>query len=79
MQILYFAQIKQLTNKSEQTLRVASPISVAQLWDGLILEYPGLEEFRQTTRLARNCEYVSDSVLLHDEDEVALIPPVSGG
>lgn len=50
-----------------------------ELWQILISARPELEAFRSTTRLARNGEYADANTRFHDTDEVALIPPVSGG
>jgi molybdopterin converting factor small subunit len=40
---------------------------------------PRFNEWRSTMRLAVNQEYVAYDHILHDRDEVAVIPPVSGG
>ena len=40
---------------------------------------PGLAPFRGNIRLARNLEFAGFDTRFNDDDEVALIPPVSGG
>ena len=45
----------------------------------LLPAHPGLERFRGSVRLAKNSEYVGPDARFTDADEVALIPPVSGG
>jgi tetratricopeptide (TPR) repeat protein len=42
-------------------------------------KHPGLARFRGSVRLARNSEYVGPDARFGPDDEVALIPPVSGG
>ena len=49
------------------------------LWRDLLDRYPGLDRFRGSVRLARNSEYVGPDATFANTDEVALIPPVSGG
>lgn len=49
------------------------------LWRKLTEAHPGLSPYRGSVRLARNSEYVGSDALFTDADEVALIPPVSGG
>jgi molybdopterin converting factor small subunit len=49
------------------------------LWVKLIGRYSGLAPFRASVRLARNSEYVGPDARFGRADEVALIPPVSGG
>ncbi len=49
------------------------------LWDVLCQRYPALEPYRAITRIARNHQFIAESEPLDPEDEIALIPPVSGG
>ncbi len=49
------------------------------LWRELMAAHPGLERFRSSVRLAKDSEYVAPEVRFADADEVALLPPVSGG
>lgn len=53
--------------------------NVRQVYDYLISDYPALAQWRSLTRYAVNLEFVEPDMLLSDGDEVALIPPVSGG
>jgi molybdopterin converting factor subunit 1 len=79
MRILFFAQLRDAAGQSEMTLRVDGPLDAAGLWRRLVAERPGLARYRRCVRLARNREYAGSGVRFHDADEVALIPPVSGG
>jgi molybdopterin synthase catalytic subunit len=45
----------------------------------LVARYPRLRGLLDAARLARNCEYQPWEAPLADGDELALIPPVSGG
>jgi molybdopterin converting factor small subunit len=49
------------------------------LWELLLARWPGLAAYRAQTRLARNGVYAGANEVFADSDEVALIPPVSGG
>jgi molybdopterin synthase sulfur carrier subunit len=60
-------------------LSLPANASVRQVYDCLVSEYPGLEQWRSLTRYAINLDFVEPDTLLTDGDEVALIPPVSGG
>jgi molybdopterin converting factor small subunit len=60
-------------------LTPASPLNGVQLWKMLVEKFPALADHQKNTRLARNWEYVGAETLFADGDEVALIPPVSGG
>lgn len=78
MRILFFGQIKNVTGCAEMTL-AGDSAGVGELWRRLLDAHPGLAPFRGSVRLARNCEYVGPDAAFADADEVALIPPVSGG
>jgi len=79
MRILFFAQLKDATGCASTELAVPAPISSEQLWAELLKKFPPLAIHRRTVRLARNSEYVAANAQFADGDEVALIPPVSGG
>ena len=78
MRILFFAHLKNVTGCHAIDLR-CGPVDAAGLWQKLIEAHPGLAAHRASVRLARNSEYVGRDTLFTDTDEVALIPPVSGG
>jgi molybdopterin converting factor subunit 1 len=78
MRVLFFAHLKDITRCGEMSL-AADGLDVNGLWRELIAARPGLAPFRGSVRLARNSEYVGPDARFNDADEVALIPPVSGG
>jgi molybdopterin converting factor small subunit len=55
------------------------PLNVEQLWAELLGKFPALAAHRANVRLARNWEYAAPDVQFMNADEIALIPPVSGG
>lgn len=78
MRILFFAHLKDITRCAEMTVQCGE-INAAGLWRKLVAAHPGLDQYRTSVRLAKNSEYVNSMELFTDTDEVALIPPVSGG
>lgn len=64
----------------QRFLEVELPLGsdIAKLRKELVLKYPRLAELA-SIRLAINSEYAEEVDLLSENDEVALIPPVSGG
>jgi len=79
MHVLFFAQLKDVTGCSEVDLPLTAGLNAPLLWAELLRRFPALEAHRANVRLARNWEYATDGALFADNDEVALIPPVSGG
>jgi molybdopterin converting factor small subunit len=53
-------------------------LSIAELKENLFKKYPGLKELK-TLSIAVNNAYASNETMVSSRDEVALIPPVSGG
>jgi len=78
MKILFFAHLKDVTGCAQVELD-SDELDGDGLWRRLGALYPGLEQFRSSVRLARNSEYVGSGAVFLRGDEVALIPPVSGG
>ncbi len=78
MHVLFFGHLKDITHCAEMTLQCGAA-DADEVWRKLIEAHPGLEPCRCSVRLARNSEYVGPEVRFTDQDEVALIPPVSGG
>ncbi|MBI5387246.1 MAG: molybdopterin converting factor subunit 1 [Verrucomicrobia bacterium] len=79
MRILFFAHLKDATGRAEMDLELADSLDADGLWQSLLAAHPELERFRRSVRLARNGEYADRATRFSDADEVALIPPVSGG
>ena len=79
MRVLFFAQLKDATGCDLADLKVTAPLDVEQLWAELLKKFPALAAHRPSVRLAKNCEYIGTEAQFGNDDEVALIPPVSGG
>lgn len=78
MKILFFAQLREVTGAAEAEVP-ADGLDAAGLWDFLSSRWPGLAAHRASVRLARNGTYAETGEVFRADDEVALIPPVSGG
>ena len=79
MRVLFFAQLQDATGCGRTELDVASSVDEARLWALLLERFPALAAHRASVRLARNWEYAAPGTMFSNADEVALIPPVSGG
>ncbi len=79
MRVLFFAQLKDATGCDSVELKPVSPLSIEQLWTELLKQFPKLAAHRSSVRVARNQEYALPDARFANSDEVALIPPVSGG
>ena len=79
MRVLFFAQLKDMTGCDSVELAPPAPPDADQFWTELLKRFPKLAAHRTQVRLARNWEYAGPDAQFADSDEVALIPPVSGG
>jgi molybdopterin converting factor subunit 1 len=78
MRILFFAQLREVVGAAEAELE-ADGVDAGALWELLVARWPSLTAHRAQTRLARNGVYAGVDEVFAEGDEVALIPPVSGG
>ena len=62
-----------------QTEVAASGTTLAELWPLLVQTYPSLAPMRDTLAFAVNGEYARMEERVSPGDEVAVLPPVSGG
>ena len=79
MTVLYFAQTRRLAGVASDVLVLPSPVNADALWTEILARHPSLAPLRSVIRLARNGEFTTVNTLFSDGDEIALIPPVSGG
>jgi MoaE-MoaD fusion protein len=75
----YFAIIRETLGRSEETRDVDDGATAGSLFDQIASEEPRLSGMKRSVMLMVNQEYVPASQPLGDGDELALIPPVSGG
>lgn len=79
MKVLFFAQCREAAGCHDYILEVEKPLTESELWTALIKVFPGLAPYQKTARLARGETYLKKDETLHPSDEIAVIPPVSGG
>ena len=79
LQVLYFAVVREHTRASSEQVDLDDRSTVRHLVDRLIELHPSLAGLRPAIKVAVNQEFRGDDEVLRDGDEVALIPPVSGG
>jgi molybdopterin synthase catalytic subunit len=79
VQVTLFAGLKELLGQPKVTLELREGATVAQLCDRLTERYPIVAPFLPTLVCAVDEEFVPSEYALSDGDDIALIPPVSGG
>ena len=79
IRLRYFASLRERLKRDQETLEVPEEATVATAWELLKKAYPELVVVERSVAFAVAQEYVDKTHPLQDNDELALIPPVSGG
>ncbi|MEY4636390.1 MAG: Sulfur carrier protein MoaD [Acidobacteriota bacterium] len=77
--IRLFARLRDIAGAGELRREAPSGATVGALWAGLVAEYPELSPYEKSISCAVNADYSKFSATVNDGDEVAFLPPVSGG
>ena len=79
VRIRLFAMQRELAGAREVVVDLPQGSDVAGAWAALVALHPVLAAGRDSVRFARNGAYAEAATIVADGDEVAMIPPVSGG
>lgn len=79
VRLLLFAVLRDIIGSDEQLLELPSGTSAQEVWSSLRDRHPQLRSYDRPPMTAINLEYVSSDTTLAEGDELAFIPPVSGG
>jgi molybdopterin converting factor subunit 1 len=79
VRVLFFGQLKDLVGAAEEQVELPAGASVADLVVRYQQRVPRWEQFQPVLAVAVNQEYADAAARLNPGDEVAFLPPVSGG
>lgn len=79
MKVLLFAAARQRVGAGSVELDVELPTTIAEVCAVLVERYPSLEGLVATSRWAVDQSFVDKGTTIRGNEEIALIPPVSGG
>jgi molybdopterin synthase sulfur carrier subunit len=79
IRVLFFASISDIVGMRETKVDAADFKDVKSIFDRFAQEKPALESYRSFILCALNSEFAQPGSPVHDGDEVAFFPPVSGG
>jgi molybdopterin converting factor subunit 1 len=77
--IRLFARLRDLAGSGELVRDVPPQATVQTVWRILVTEMPALGEYERTLSVAVNADYSRMTAMVNEGDEVAFLPPVSGG
>src|SRR5487761_24931 len=79
VRVLFFGQLKEIVGKAEDGCVAPEGSRLEDLFASYASEFPRLAEFRDSIAAAINQEYAPWNAPVRAGDEVAFLPPVSGG
>ncbi len=79
VRVRFFATYREIVGSRQVTWTAHDGTTAGELVEQLLTKYPRLDGHRAAMLVAVNQSFASPDVALRDGDEVALMPPVSGG
>jgi molybdopterin converting factor subunit 1 len=74
-----FARLRDIARSGDLSREVPLGATVADVWRGLVAEFPEMARYESSVSTAVNADYARMTAIVADGDEVAFLPPVSGG
>ncbi len=79
VKVLFFGRLKELIGSSEDSIELSCPADIETLFAKFSARNAQIQQYRSSLVASRNREFVAWETALSDKDEVAFLPPVSGG
>ena len=79
VRVLFFGMLKDMVGRVEEEARIAEGADLAAVFAAYAARYPAVDALRGRIAMALNQEFAEPSTRLEEGDEVAFLPPVSGG
>ena len=79
VKVLFFGMLKDITGRAEEDLQLTGVSHLGGVFDHYATRFPRIREMAGSIVLARNREFSATSSPVADGDEIAFLPPVSGG
>jgi MoaE-MoaD fusion protein len=79
IRVLFFGMLKDLAGQADASLTLPEHATIADVFDHYQSRIPRLRDLRPSLAVSVNQQYAASNFPLKDGDEVALLPPVSGG
>ncbi|HUE22232.1 MAG TPA: molybdenum cofactor biosynthesis protein MoaE [Bryobacteraceae bacterium] len=79
MKVLFFGVLRDVVGRAEDQLDLDTGVTLGGVFEHYSSRFPRMREMAGSILLARNQEFAGPGTQVADGDEVAFLPPVSGG
>jgi molybdopterin converting factor subunit 1 len=79
VKVLFFGRVRELAGHREEAEELPEGATIADLFERYMRRFPALAGFRSSLVASRNQEFAAWDTKLAESDEIAFLPPVSGG
>jgi molybdopterin synthase sulfur carrier subunit len=79
LNVLFFGRLKDAIGHGQESMEIPSDSRIEDLFAHCVTRYPELAAHRKSVAVSRNREFAAWTTPLQPGDEVAFLPPVSGG
>jgi molybdopterin converting factor subunit 1 len=79
IKVRLFANLRELVGEREITITLLGGVTVDHLNNEILERYPQLKSFSNKFVTSVNCKVTTGDTIITSSDEIALLPPVSGG
>jgi molybdopterin converting factor subunit 1 len=74
-----FARLRDIAGTGDLSREAQAGATVRDVWQGLVAEFPEMARYESSLSSAVNADYARMTAGVSDGDEIAFLPPVSGG
>ena len=79
VKVLFFGRLKEILGRNQESIDLAVESDIESLFARYVSSYPELQQYRSSLVASCNREFAPWNTALRAGDEVAFLPPVSGG
>ncbi len=79
VKLLLFASLKDIAGRRDLEMELDDGSTLQQVTEKLASLYPEIGRMQNSVRIAINQEFADESIPLNNGDEIAFLPPMSGG
>lgn len=79
VKVLFFGRLRELIGKAEESGELPEGATLAQVFERYAKRHPKLTGLRKSMVVSRNQEFAAWDTRIAEGDEIAFLPPVSGG